>query len=156
LSIFSLIGFLLNSTTLFLKNEKSYFHKNCPSASSEVPLAKISLGGSADGQNIESNFATSRVSGDPELVSPQFKAVLNGKNGLLKEVSIDGRVHKVELQFAKYGCKGRGNSQDNSGSYLFAPDKLSVPVFGQESSGNGSIQLIYFFILSKLFTKTMY
>jgi len=121
--------------------------KLCPSASSEVPLAKISLGGSADGQNIELNFATSRVSGDPELVSPQLKAVLNGKNGLLKEVSIDGRVHKVELQFAKYGCKGRGNSQDNSGSYLFAPDKLSVPVFGQESSGNGSIKLIYFFII---------
>ena len=92
-------------------------------------------GGSADGQNIESTFATSRVSGDPELVSSKIKAVLNGRNGLLKEVNIDGRVHKVELQFAKYGCRGRGNSQDNSGSYLFAPDKLSVPVFGQQSSG---------------------
>jgi alpha-mannosidase II len=113
--------------------------KLCPSSSPEVPLAKISLGGSADGQNIESNFATSRISGDPELVSPKLKAVLNGRNGLLKEVKIDGRVHKVELQFAKYGCRGRGNSQDNSGSYLFAPDKLSVPVFGQQSSGNCSI-----------------
>ena len=109
--------------------------KLCPSSSQEVPLAKISLGGSADGSNIESKFSTSRVSGDPQLVSPNVKAILNGKNGLLKEISIDGRLHSTQLQFAKYGCRGRGNSQDNSGSYLFAPDKLSVPVFGQQDQG---------------------
>lgn len=101
-----------------------------------VPLSEVGLGGGAGASNLDT-FTTSQLSEDDiTLSATSFSAVLNPKNGLLKQiVTADGQHHKAELQFAKYGCRGKGNSQDNSGSYLFAPDGPSTVHFGQNSAG---------------------